>query len=259
MVGFTIYTLPRAWHGKPAYEQANALESWSRLVPRPQIILFGDDAGTAEAAERFGCVHAPGLPCNEHGTPYVNNVFHRANGLAGHDMMAFVNADIMLMQDWADALLACGQRFGRFCMVGQRLDIDIPGPLGFSDGWQGRLRARALEEGRYYTPAGSDYFGHKRGLYLCMPQFLIGRSSWDNWLMAWPLSQGLPLVNVTDVAVTVHPEVPDGKVSEWVSALPHHGEEIQYNRRLLAEAFGPQAGQTGQATWILGPDGFVKR
>ena len=258
-MSFTIYTLPREFRGRVGDEQNNTLETWTRLEPRPEILLFGDDPGVAEAAERFGCRHVPGLPRNAHGTPFVNAVFEGAQRLAGNEVIAFVNADILLMQDFCEALAACAAEFPQFCMSGQRLDIDVPGPLDFGDGWQERLRARAQAEGRYYTSAGSDYFGHRRGLYGKMPPFLIGRSSWDNWLMAYAPTVGAPLVDVTEAVCAVHPEVPTGKVSSWVSALPHHGEEIQYNRRLQAEAFGPKAGRLTDAAWRLGPRGFVKR
>lgn len=256
-MSFTLFAVPRAWEGKYGIEQENAVRSWLLLEPRPEVILFYDDPGTAEAAKEYGCVYAPDLGRNEHGTPYVHHVFHQAQEMAANDLMASITCDVILMQDFADALLAVADKFPQFCMVGQRLDVELDWRLAFKEGWQMFLRAWAKSEGRYYTPAGTDYIGFRRGLYQDVPPFLYGRSSWDNWLMAHPQAQGVPLVDATQAVCAVHPEVPTGKVSEWVSRLPHHGQEIAQNRRLLAHTYGAKAGRCGQASWMVNRQGEV--
>ena len=261
MVGnlmFTLFAVPRAFEGRYGIEQHNAIASWKRLEPEPEVILFYDDDGTAEAAKRHGCVYVPNVNRSENGTPYVDEVFHRAQEVARHDVLVSITCDVILMQDFAKALEACALQFPQFCMVGQRLDVDLHWPLQFEPGWQEWLADWARGEGRYYTPAGTDYIGFRRGLYKNVPPFLYARSSWDNWLMAHPLALGVPLVNATEAVCAVHQEVPTGKVSEAVTKLPAHGWEIRQNRRLLAHTYGTKAGRTGHATHRVTAAGRVK-
>ena len=256
---FTLFAVPRAWKGRSGIEQHNALQSWLLLEPKPEVLLFYDDEGTREAAAEYSCVHVTGGPRNEHGTPRVDWPFMAAQTMAKNDLLVSITADVILMQDFADALMACAEKFEQFCMVGQRLDVDLWWRLAFEEGWQVFLRAWSKSEGQYYTPAGTDYIGFKRGLYQDVPPFLYGRSSWDNWLMAHPLALDVPLVDATAAVCAVHQEVPTGKVSEWVSRLPWHGQEIAYNRRLLAETYGAKAGRCGQADWQVTEDELVER
>ena len=47
---FTIFTIPKPFQGHIGTIQRNAIQSWTLLHPRPEIILFGSEAGTAQVA-----------------------------------------------------------------------------------------------------------------------------------------------------------------------------------------------------------------
>jgi len=57
----TLFTIPKAFNGHIAVIQRNAIQSWMRLHPEIEIILFGADEGTAEAAREFGLRYEPEL------------------------------------------------------------------------------------------------------------------------------------------------------------------------------------------------------
>ena len=100
--------------------QRNAIRSWLELRPRPEIILLGDEAGTAE----FSSHH---VARSEFGTPLVSDLFHQAELAATQPLLAYVNADIILMQDFVDAAAALPAH--PFLMVGRRWDLDVTEPL----------------------------------------------------------------------------------------------------------------------------------
>lgn len=100
----TIFTVPRAFRGEFAVIQNNAIQSWLSLQPKPEIILLGDEAGTADAASRFGVRHIAGVECNEYGTPLVSSLFSLAQAAASHQLMCYVNADIILLNDFSTAI-----------------------------------------------------------------------------------------------------------------------------------------------------------
>src|SRR4051812_49821153 len=71
----TLFSLPKPFSGIFDTIQRNAIESWLALEPRPEIILFGSEPGTAEVAQQYGLRHEAAVARNELGTPLVNDLF----------------------------------------------------------------------------------------------------------------------------------------------------------------------------------------
>ena len=46
----SMFALPKPFKGHIGVIQRNAIASWARLPSKPEIILFGDEEGTAQAA-----------------------------------------------------------------------------------------------------------------------------------------------------------------------------------------------------------------
>src|SRR5712691_9090902 len=96
----TIFALPKRFRGHFGVIQRNAISQWARLRPRPEILLFGNEEGTGEIALELGVRHIPEMKCNEYGTPLLSDLFAKAHALASHDILCYVNADIMLLGDF---------------------------------------------------------------------------------------------------------------------------------------------------------------
>jgi len=104
---------------------------WALLRPRPEIILFGDEPGTAALCREFGLGHVPELACSELGAPLLPDLFEKAQRTAAHDLLCYVNSDIMLMGDFLEALRSVSDAQKRFLMVGRRWDASIREPWDF--------------------------------------------------------------------------------------------------------------------------------
>ncbi|HET7849744.1 MAG TPA: hypothetical protein VFL51_11865 [Pseudolabrys sp.] len=102
----TIFSVPKAFAGHTAIIQDNAIGSWTRLAQPCDIVLFGDDPGVAEAAVRHKVQHEPRIGRNEFGTPVIADLFARMDALARRPLLAFVNADIILLDDFLPAVEA---------------------------------------------------------------------------------------------------------------------------------------------------------
>ncbi|MEM3485716.1 MAG: hypothetical protein QXI12_08850, partial [Candidatus Methanomethyliaceae archaeon] len=199
----TLFTIPKPFCGRFAVIQRNAIRSWTLLKPACEILLFGDDEGTAEMAAEFGLRHIPDVACSEYGTPLVSDLFEQAQQLATHDLLCYVNADIILMSD----LMAAVRRipFRRFLMAGRRWDVDLTQPWSFENpDWEIRLREYVYHYGRLHDPAGIDYFVFPRGLWKTIPPFAIGRTIWDNWLIYGARARGAAVVDATQATMVVH-------------------------------------------------------
>ena len=144
--GVTIFTTPKPFHGNIGITQKHAIQSWLMMCPECEIILFGDEDGTAEVASKFGIRHIPEVGCNEYGTPLISSMFEIAQDVATHQLMCYVNADIILMSDFLPAIRQI--QWQSFLIIGRRWDIDLKEPLDWSiPDWEKRLRAYLAEVG----------------------------------------------------------------------------------------------------------------
>jgi hypothetical protein len=255
----TLFTIPRALSGHAGVIQNNAIASWSCLGSGCETILFGDDAGVAEAAARHGARHIPEIQRNLSGTPILTDVFARAEALANHNMLCFVNSDIIL---FGDILAAAHKLSGNFLMVSSRFNCRITELLTFGPNWDRELRQSALREARMYPAAGSDIFVYRSGLFGALPPFAIGRGYWDNWLMFRARQRGAPLIDATPSVVALHQDhdyahIPGIQTEANEDFLTYSTEEIEHN---LALAGGRSRVYTVyDATEVLTSDGRLVR
>jgi len=263
----TIFAIPRAFQGHIGVIQRNAIASWTHLNPRPEILLFGTDPGTAEMAVEHGVRHVPEVERNQWGTPLVSDLFGKAQALAENRTLCYVNADILLFDDFVPAVTRVAAWSNRFLMVGRRTDVKITAAIAFHDGgWRERLRRQVEAEGELQIARSIDYFVFSRGLYPAMPPLAIGRFHWDNWLLWKARSLHAAVVDASSMVLAVHqnhdyshaPYGP-GKLDMMAS------EESILNARLTCEQnpadydegfFWRYAYTIDDATWKLTHDGI---
>ena len=228
----TIFTIPKHFRGHIAIIQRNAVTSWTLLHPKPEIILFGDEEGTAEICQELRLRHVPEVVRNEYGTPLLNDMFEKAQQLAGCDLLCLVNADIILMNDFMQAIEQVSQWRKRFLMVGQRCDLDVQEPWDFSrHDWEEHLQALAKRVGKQRPPTAIDYHAFPKGLFTAIPPFAKGRTTYDQWLIWYTTHLGATVVDATPRVLAIHQ-------NHDYSHLPkgEHGvrkdEEAQWNRKL---------------------------
>ncbi len=251
----TIFTTAKPFRGHTGVIQRNALQSWKALHPGIEVILFGDDPGAAETCLEFGLRHEPFVERNEFGTKRLDCLFARAQAIAQHEILCYINCDIILMQDFLRATERVRAMHREFLMVGRRWDTDIDAPLPFRERhlcsvprvqrdespdrqseeqgthWERDLRQLALTRGRRRTAEWIDYFAFSRGLYgPDMPPFVL-RVFWDNWLVWKALDSGKPVIDASRAVMAVHQNHdysyhPQGKAGVWT------GEEAGRNAQL---------------------------
>lgn len=215
----TIFAVPKPFHGHIATIQRNAINSWKQLHSRCQIILLGDEEGTAAAAQEAGALHLPEIARNEYGTPLLNDVFAQAAQWSKYNLLCYVNCDIILMRDFIRAIKRTSRQKNRFLMVGQCWNVEVTAPLAFHDPiWKTSLLQSLERTGVKRGPSAVDYFAFPAGLYQGLPPFALGRACFDLW-MIWQARQlGAAVVDVTQVTWVVHQNhdyahVPGGK--QW--------------------------------------------
>ncbi len=243
----TIFSIPKPFVGHIKVIQTNAIRSWVLLRPKCEVILLGDEGGTAEVASDLGICHVTDVERNDYGTPLVSSMFRIAQDVASHKLMCYVNADIILMSDFLAAIRQI--KWQSFLLIGQRWDIDLKESIDFSnENWEEQLRAYLAREGKLHTQSALDYFVFPGGVYRDIPPFAVGRPAWDNWVVYQARSQKIPVIDATRVITVVH-QNHDYSHHPMDKVGIYKGPEAERNRKLLGgneRAFG-----TNHATHIL--------
>ncbi|HWR65408.1 MAG TPA: hypothetical protein VN364_04770 [Bellilinea sp.] len=235
MAFLTIFTTPKPFTNPHiATIQGNALANWQALGADVAVIVLGDESGAAEAATDYGALHLPEVARNAAGTPLISDLFEQARAHADGPLLAYVNADILLLPDFVDTARLALQKCKEFLLVGQRWDLDVTEPLAFDSGWEANLHQRVQQDGSLHPPAGSDYFIFPREAYREMPEFAIGRAGWDNWMIYQARRKGWPTIDATNSIFIVHQNhdyshLPDGQ--------PHYRLPETYENVRLAGGY----------------------
>jgi hypothetical protein len=251
----TIFSIPKPFLGHIGVIQQNAVKSWLALRPECEVILLGDEEGTASCAQEHGVRHLAGIARSRYGTPLLDDAFQRVAHAARFPRLCYVNADIILPADFT----RCVQRVAlpSFLMVGQRVTIDVDVALDFADPSCGHtLEEMVRENGSLDAPYGSDYFVFPKATLGPLPPFAVGRPGWDNWMIYRARALRVPVVDASACMLAIHQNhsyahVPQRSGDRW------EGPEADGNRDMV----DPTALRftVRHATWRLTADGLAKR
>lgn len=200
----TFFTSCKPFIGEDAMAQKNAISSWKQLHPELEIIIFGDDQGAKECAEELDVRHVPEIERSEFGNPFVSDLFEKVQQIAKNDICCYINADIILLDDFIPAVTKVALSKGEFLLVGKRYDLDVKFRLEFDREWQNSLRKRVLAEGSLYHLPGMDYFVFRKGQWEKILPFVLGNVRWDNWMVYEARRVGIPIVDGTGAITAVH-------------------------------------------------------
>ena len=252
----TIFTIPKPFVGHIGVIQRNAVLSWLNLVPECEIILFGDEPGIQEIAEEFGIRQVPDIRKNEYGTPFLDDVYHRAQKIAHHDILCYCNADIIFFNDVIESIKKISAR--EYLMVGERWDVDVTTPIDTSrENWAGKFLACAREHHSVLNFPGMDYFIFPKGMLNEFPPFVVGRRGWDNWLIYHVRKRKIPVIDATPVVHVIHQNhsyahVPRKEGTRWKGPESRNNVRLVGNRQIYLW-------ELADADWMLTPEGLRKK
>ena len=253
----TLFAVPKPFRGQIGVIQRNAIGSWLRLGPNCEVVLFGDEEGTDEAARELGARHVPTVARNEFGTPLLSSVFDQIGALALEGALCYVNSDIVLLDDFVPALRRVQARRSRYLMIGQCWDSTLDWAVDFGDGrWRDRLRELVAATERTRGRRAIDYFAYPSGLYGNVPPFAIGRAWFDNWLVWRADELGAAVVDATSAVTAIHQRHDYAHVGGGQEGA-YQGPEATENLRIAGDL--GQVGSTRDAAYVLTPTRLRRR
>jgi len=198
----TLLAMPKPFDGHIGIIQRNAIISWTKLNPRPEIFLFGEEKGTAEITEELQIGHLRDIHRNKFGTPLLSDLMQRAKEVSKSPILGYVNCDIILLQEFQDSIASIHQQIAQFLAVTHRWEIDLRKNLDFAA--NGPVRLELLPPGVPGHHTAIDAFVFTRDVYSEVPPLAIGRAWFDQWLIKDALLRGIPVVDITEVARAIH-------------------------------------------------------
>jgi hypothetical protein len=217
MAQLTIFATPKPFTDSHIdLIQQNAIGSWLQLGEDVEVVLVGDEEGYSEVVEQYQIAHQLHVSRNKWGTPLVNSIFMQARKASQNNLLAYINADIILTPDFVSAVLGISRIEERFLIVGRRWDLKVEDEINFEGKWVDDLEKKVRNQGKLHDPTAIDYFVFPRGIFTDIPPFAIGRAGWDNWMVYHAIKQGWTVIDITPSVIVIHQEhdydhLPEGK------------------------------------------------
>jgi hypothetical protein len=252
----TIFSAPKAFEDEHISKiQHNALRSWLTLNEDIEVILLGDEHGLKEVAAAFGVRCIPVKSRSISGAPLIDELFALARQHAKFSTICYLNADIILMEDFLPSVQVVMQRFPSFLIVGNRYDLEIHDELQIQNDWREDLRRMVNDKGKLHPPMGSDFFIFQKDQFADMPSFILGRAGWDNWMMFKARHSNIPLVDASAAITAIHQ---DHDYAHLPGGEPHYRHpESNHNIKLaggLETIF-----RLRDANWVITQEGIRKK
>jgi len=231
----TIFSIPKAFEGHMDVIQRNAIQSWKRLDPNCQVILIGDDPGTAEVAEELGVSNIPQVARNEFGTPLLDSAYQLAEDAATNPYLCYVNADIILTSSLIDAFKKVREQTDRFFMTARRWDYSQDTLLEYDQDWETRLLGDVSVNGKLAHFSAIDFWVYPKGLLEGIPPLAVGRIAFESWCLYKARQMKADVIDSTDVVMSIHQDHdyshhPEGELGIGT------GIEAQRNRAMVGGA-----------------------
>jgi hypothetical protein len=227
----TFLASPKPFTGRVGELQRRAVESWRRVHPEAEIILYGSSSGTPEIAASLDLRHVPEIASSPSGVPRFDAIAGHAAAYAKHDLQVFLNSDILFPPDFLQRIAPVD--LPKFLVVGQRIDLTEGVVFDSSrPDWPAEIRALSeAGQAELHTPTGVDYFVFRRGTWTGLAPLIVGRGGYDGALVAYCLRRGIPVIDATWAVPALHQYHDYAHVTGGL-AEAHRGTEARQNCRL---------------------------
>ena len=168
-------------------------------------MIIGDSQGAKEAAKLVSAVYIKDVETSSQGTPTISGLFKVAERNANNNMLCYVNADIILPENFLKIISILKNNKRKFMAVGHRWNLNIIDSIDFEKPSEcKRFWSYAKIKSNKHACTGIDYFIFRKGTFNNFPSLAIGRFGWDNWLLWKTRRMILPLIDLSDKIFAVH-------------------------------------------------------
>ena len=216
----------------------NTIRIWRRLWPEVVPILFtefdpSDPKSLAHYAMEQGWYVLPVPKTSPRGVPVLRHMFLEAQNKFNTTFYCYANGDILFDRNLTDTIRFLetslrGRRLDKLLVVGRRMNWSM----------KNTNLAELSEVGHYaksstlFRTDAQDYFLTTRDGYpwRSIPDFVVGRAGYDNWILATALVKHILVLDVTATVTALHQTGKDGNIAGHMAQF-----ERDYNYGLAKE------------------------
>ncbi|CAI9715237.1 Hypothetical predicted protein [Octopus vulgaris] len=230
----TLFTTMKVMKAKfIAYN--NTLKNWKKLIPFvPAPIVFSSDSYLIKQCESDGWKALPIRRIAAGGAPVLKDMYKDAMSKFSTLFYAYSNADILFDDSLLQALwlTAKTQDLSKpLLIMGIRTNVLNVMPHEVIT-WSA-MKSTAKRRGKHFLRNAEDYFITSYSYpWNTIPDVVIGRRAYDNWLVLNARKQKHNLIDASDTVLALHQTTKAGNFEG------HRHRDGNYNLRLLSRRFG---------------------
>ena len=228
----------------------NAIMNWARLSTNVNLILFDTDPELRLLGETFGWLTVR-PPSTLYGLPVLKELFIRAQQLYSTPYYGYANGDLLFTDDLLVTLRAIsGYHFHGnkgLLIVGRRTNFNLTDLSSAHRYSFEEVRWRALN-GSLFQYNAQDYFIVTKDSFFWpdLPNFVVGRVAYDNWLVTRAILDRVLVVDATDTILALHQTGRGGNFEGHKSRLlkGKEKESASVNEKLAGRWYSYDLGRT---------------
>ena len=229
----TLFTTFKHYEGK-GVTYRNTIRNWALLAPFVRPVLyypFGEDYLTEFARTNGWSVYK--CPrSSKYGVPVLRSMFLHAQEI--NDTTSFygyANGDILFSNNLVATLKALrtdNATFNQLLVVGRRTNYNFKEN---EEIYNLDPVYRYATAGKLFTTDAQDFFisTHSGFPWDSIPDFVVGRVGYDNWLVATAVNRNYSVVDVTATVTALHQTGVDGN---HAGHRKRKGDDMSVNHRL---------------------------
>ena len=231
-----LLTLFTSWNDSPSkYLIHNiTVNNWVSLRPYVIPVVFTNESALENECIKNGWEVLPVPVAAAGGVPVLKYMYQNVMSKYNSSFYAFCNGDILFTDKLMDTLIAILNSTVNITqptlIVGQRTNVKNV-TLEEGSTWN-RVATIARTRGKLFTGWAEDFFITPRAYpWPEMPEVVIGRRAYDNWLVYNSRKSHYNVIDVTRSLLAVH------QTDEAGNFEGHHHEHGDYNHNLLVKMY----------------------
>ncbi|KAL3860540.1 hypothetical protein ACJMK2_010656 [Sinanodonta woodiana] len=231
-----LLTLFTSWNDSKDKHLVHNITSVNWLSLRPFVVpvVFTNESGVTEACNNSGWMILPVRVSAAEGVPVLKYMYIDAMEKFNSDFYAYSNSDILFTDTLIKTLLSLlahnsSSKTHTF-IIGKRTNVDNVTMVEGSS-WI-ELTKVAKKRGKIFTGYAEDYFITSSSYpWKDIPEVVIGRRAYDNWLVLNARKQKHQVIDASDTILAVHQTTKAGNFEG------HSHKNGEYNHKLLAKLY----------------------
>ncbi|XP_062578081.1 uncharacterized protein LOC134247106 [Saccostrea cucullata] len=207
--------------------------NWFRLKPSITPLLFTNNTDLMRRVQNKGWNVRPVVKTGI-GIPVLKDMFLAAMNFSKSTFYAYANGDILFTEGLSKTALAVEKTIGVYnnsiLIIGRRTNVQN---ISMQDAGDFELlRNISKQRGELFTAWGEDYFITNANYpWKDMPDVVIGRRAYDNFLVTESLKRGFIVIDATKTILAVHHTTKSGNFEN------RKKENNDYNVKIISKYY----------------------